>query len=253
MDTFAVYAQILMERIQTIARTQREALDTAAAHIAQAIAQDRRVHVLGTGAHSMMAAEEVLWRAGGLAAWNPILDPGTSLLHGAKRSVSFERMPGYGVAVLNANGVGQSKGEIMVLINAYGIDPMSLDVALECRKRGVEVIAITSTAYGESVPRDSALRHPSGKNLYEVASLVIDSCVPLGDAVIPVEGIEQKVGSASTVLNSFIMNALQAAVVEKLIAEGVEPPVFMSANLPGGDEANRRWETRYGPQARYML
>lgn len=83
MDTFAVYAQILMERIQTIARTQREALDTAAAHIAQAIAQDRRVHVLGTGAHSMMAAEEVLWRAGGLAAWNPILDPGTSLLHGA--------------------------------------------------------------------------------------------------------------------------------------------------------------------------
>ena len=130
---------------------------------------------------------------------------------------------------------------------------MSLDVALECRKRGVEVIAITSTAYGESVPRDSALRHPSGKNLYEVASLVIDSCVPLGDAVIPVEGIEQKVGSASTVLNSFIMNALQAAVVEKLIAGGVEPPVFMSANLPGGDEANRRWKTRYGPQARYML
>ena len=77
--------------------------------------------------------------------------------------------------------------------------------------------------------------------------------MPLGDAVIPVEGIDQKVGSASTVLNSVIMNALQAAVVERLIAKGVEPPVFMSANLPGGDEANRRWEKRYGPQARYML
>lgn len=253
MDTLSVYAQILTERIQAIAQTQREALENAAERIAQAIAQDRRVHVLGTGAHSMMAAEEVLWRAGGLAAWNPILDPGTSLLHGAKRSVSFERMPGYGAAVLNANGVGQTGGEIMVLVNAYGIDPMSLDVALECRARGVEVIAITSTAYGEGVPRDSALRHPSGRNLYEAADLFIDSCVPLGDAVIPVEGIDQKVGSASTVLNSFIINALQAAVVEKLIDKGVEPPVFMSANLPGGDEANRRWEKRYGPQARYML
>lgn len=82
MDTLSVYAQILTERIQAIVQTQREALENAAEHIAQAIAQDRRVHVLGTGAHSMMAAEEVLWRAGGLAAWNPIWIPAQACFTG---------------------------------------------------------------------------------------------------------------------------------------------------------------------------
>lgn len=252
MDVLATYARIMTDMFQAIASTQREPLEKAAGIIASAVAENRRVHVLGTGAHSMMAAEEVLWRAGGLAAWNPIIDPGTSLIHGAKRSVSFERMPGYGIAVLNAYEVGKTAGEVMVLVNAYGIDPMSLDVALECQKRGVCVIAITSRAYGESVPRDSALRHPSGKNLFEVADVFLDCGVPLGDAVIPVEGMEQKVGSASTICNCFLINALQAAVAQRLIARGLEAPVFMSANLPGGDEANQRWETKYAPIARYM-
>lgn len=252
MDVLGVYAEIMTGLIRTISETQKEPLAEAAELIATAIAENRRVHVLGTGAHSMMAAEEVLWRAGGLAAWNPIIDPGTNLIHGAKRSVSFERMPGYGIAVMNAYEVGASPKEVMILVNAYGIDPMSLDVAFECKKRGVSVVAITASEYGNGIDRNSPVRHPSGKNLCEVADIVIDCKVPLGDAVIPVEGFAQKVGSASTICNCFLMNALEAAIVEKLLSMGVEPPVFMSANLPGGDEANKRWENQYGPYARYM-
>ena len=76
--------------------------------------------------------EEVLWRAGGLAAWNPILDPGTSLVHGAKRSVSFERLPGYGLGVLNANRVGETPGETLILVDAYGISPLCLLYTSRC-------------------------------------------------------------------------------------------------------------------------
>lgn len=253
MNTLTLYAKEILLLLESIEQTQKEPLARAGRLIADAIAQNRRVHVLGTGAHSMMAAEEVLWRAGGLAAWNPILDPGTNLVHGAKRSISFERLPGYAVAVLDANNVGSDLGEIMVLVNAYGIDPMCVGAALECHKRGVKVIAITSTAYGQNVPADSPLRHVSGQNLYEVADVFLDSHVPLGDAVIPVDGVEQKIGSASTICNCFLMNALQAEVAAQLVAQGVEPPVFMSANLPGGDEANRRWEEKYGSLSRYML
>lgn len=81
----------------------------------------------------------------------------------------------------------------------------------------------------------------------------IDCGIPLGDAMISVNGFEQMVGSASTILNCFIMNALEGAIVEQLMLLGIDPPVFMSANLPGGDEANKRWETEYGSSARYML
>ncbi len=252
MTILSQFADSITRLIHIIEETQQEPIARAAQLIAQAIADKRRVHVLGTGAHSMMAAEEVLWRAGGLAAWNPILDPGTNLVHGAKRSVSFERMPGYGIAVLNANNVGSTEKEVMVLVNAYGIDPMSLDVAFECHRRGITVIAVTSSSY-ESIPKDSPLRHASRKNLYEVADVFIDCGIPLGDAMISVNGFEQMVGSASTILNCFIMNALEGAIVEQLMLLGIDPPVFMSANLPGGDEANKRWETEYGSSARYML
>ncbi len=252
-EPLRAYQACITELFENILSTQQPALQQAARRLSRAIQEDRRIHILGTGAHSQLAVEEVLWRAGGLAAWNPILDPGTSLVHGAKRSVSFERLPGYGVGVLNANQVGNTPGETMVLINAYGIDPMSLDVALECRRRSVYTIGITSPAYGRSTPADSPIRHPSRKNLFEEVDLLIDSQVPLGDAVGQVPGFAQEVGSSSTLCSCFVMNLLVIATVQELQESGVEPPVFLSANLPQGDAANARWERQYGPRARYLL
>ena len=252
-EPLRAYQACITELFENILSTQQPALQQAARRLSRAIQEDRRIHILGTGAHSQLAVEEVLWRAGGLAAWNPILDPGTSLVHGAKRSVSFERLPGYGVGVLNANQVGNTPGETMVLINAYGIDPMSLDVALECRRRSVYTIGITSPAYGRATPADSPIRHPSRKNLFEEVDLLIDSQVPLGDAVGQVPGFAQEVGSSSTLCSCFVMNLLVIATVQELQESGVEPPVFLSANLPQGDAANARWERQYGPRARYLL
>lgn len=252
-DSLQQYHDVITGLLGRILATQQPAIQQAAQVLYQAIRQERKIHVLGTGAHSQIAVEEVLWRAGGLAAWNPILDPGTHLLNGAKRSVSFERLPGYGIGVLNAYAVGSTPGEVMILINAYGIDPMSLDVALECRRRGVYVIGVTSPAYGRATPPDSPLRHPSKKNLFEEVDLLIDSQAPLGDAVGRVPGFAQPVGSSSSFCSCFVMNLLMIATVQQLQAAGEKPPVFMSANLPQGDAANARWEAKYGPLARYML
>ena len=91
----------------------------AAGVLARAIMADGMIHVIGPGGHSNMAAEEVLWRAGGLAPINAILDPGTNLIHGAKRSNVIERTPGYAASVLNAYRVGMTPGEVIIIINAY--------------------------------------------------------------------------------------------------------------------------------------
>lgn len=236
-----------------IADHEGDNIRKAANIICDAMVQERRVHILGTGAHSQIAVEEVLWRAGGLAAWNPIIDPGTSLVHGAKRSVSFERAEGYGISVLNANAVGSTPEEVMVIVNAYGIDPMSIDVALECRKRKVTTIGVTSPAYGRMISADSPIRHSSRKNLFEEVDVFINSHVPFGDAVVSIDGFMQKVGSASSFCSCFVMNAMVAEIVQELARRNVEPPVFMSANVPGGDKANARWENKYGCFARYLL
>ncbi len=233
--------------------SEEKSIEKAAAVIADAAEKGKMVHVIGPGGHSNMGVEEILWRAGGLAIWNAILDPGTNLIHGAKRSNVIERTPGYAKGVLDAYRVGNEEGEVMVIINAYGINAMTIDTALECRKRGVTTIAVTSSEFAATVPSGHRARHPEGLNLYEIADIYINNHLPLGDAVVEVEGLDQKTGSTSTFCNCFVMNCLVIETVKAMLRKGMKPPVFMSANMPGGDEMNRELEEFYIPKIKHLL
>jgi uncharacterized phosphosugar-binding protein len=213
---------------------------------------DGMIHVIGPGGHSNMAAEEVLWRAGGLAPVNAILDPGTNLIHGAKRSNLIERTQNYAAGVLDAYRVGQTPGEVIIIVNAYGINAMCIDTVLEAQKRKMTSIAITSRAFADRVAPDHPSRHPSGKNLYQEADYFINCHLPYGDAVIEIEGCPQKTGPTSTLCNVFTINLLMIETVRHLAANGVEPPLWRSANLPGGDEANRQLETKWIPRIKHL-
>lgn len=237
------YSEIVCKTVAQIAGEEK-AINEAAQLVADAIKRDELVHVIGPGGHSNMAVEEVLWRAGGLAPIDAILDPGTNVIHGAKRSNIIERCPGYGIKVLDAYGINKP-GEVMIIVNAYGINSMTIDVALECRKRGLKTIAITSDSFARIVPKDAPSRHPSGLNLYENVDVYVNNHLPEGDACIAVEGVSQCMGPMSTFCNCFAMNCVMMKAAEKLAAEGIDPPVWMSANMPGGDAANKALEEKY--------
>lgn len=248
--TSKIYYEAVVSVLRAIEEQEKASIDRAAAVLAEKIAEDRLIHVIGPGGHSNMAVEEVLWRAGGLAPVNGILDAGTNLIHGAKRSNIIERTPGYAKGVLDAYGVGA--GDVLVIVNAYGINAMTIDCALECKKRGVTSVAITSDSFAKTVPKDAPARHPSGLNLYEIADIYINNHLPLGDAVVEIEGMEQKMGPTSTFANSFTINLLMIRTAEKLLAMGIQPPVWTSANLPGGDELNKRYEEKYFPRVKHL-
>lgn len=228
-------------------------LQKGAKAITNAYQEGKTVHVIGPGGHSNMGVEEVLWRAGGLAFWNAILDPGTNLIHGAKRSNIIERTPGYAIGVLDAYRVGKEKGEVIVIINAYGINAMTIDTVLECKRRGVTTIAVTSKGFAQVVPAQHRSRHPSGRNLFEEADIFIDNHLPLGDAVVAFPGFDQKVGSTSTFCNCFVMNCLTVEIIREMLARGIDPPVFMSANMPGGDEHNKALEEHYFLKIKHLM
>ena len=251
-DEIRRYADLVKQIIEGISHEQ-ESIHKAAEAIAKAIAADRMVHIIGTGGHSNMGVEEVLWRAGGLAAWNPILDPGTNLIHGAKRSNFIERTVGYAASVLDAYHVGSKQGEIMIIVNAYGINAMTIDTVLECRRRGVLSIGVTSSSYAKAVHDGARSRHPSNKNLFEEADIFIDNHLPYGDAIIDVEGCEAQMGSTSTFCNCFVMNCLEIETAKVLAGMGIVPPVFKSANIPGGDEFNKSLELKYGLLVKHLL
>lgn len=228
------------------------AIEKAAEAAAESMMRDQLLHVIGPGGHSSMAAEEVLWRAGGLAPVNAILDAGFNLIHGAKRSNIVERTPGYAARVLDAYRVGRVPGEVIVVVNAYGVNAMCVDVALEARKRGMVSIGITSRSFADSLPADHPARHPTGKVLYKEVDHFLDCRLPLGDAVMELAGVPEKTGPTSTFCNTFTINLLMIEIVKRLAAKGMEPPLWRSANMPGGDAANKALEEKYIPRVRHL-
>src|SRR3546814_19573821 len=116
---------------------------------------------------------------------------------------------------------------------------MGIDVALAARARGMISIGITSRSFADSLAPDHPARHPSGKALYREVDHFLDCRLPLGDAVMEIDGVPEKTGPTSTFCNAFTINLLMIETVKRLAAAGVTPPLWRSANMPGGDAANR--------------
>lgn len=226
-----------LEILMAALREQGPNIEKAARMIADCIAAGGVVHVFGSG-HSHMMAEEVFHRAGGLFAFNAMLDINLTTL-GSLNAGMVERAEGYAKVVLTSFGV--RPGEIVVIISNSGINPVPIELANEARKLGAKAIAITSAANY----RNAATRHSSGQKLTDVADLVIDSGVPVGDAILELDGLETKVAASSTALGAALMNAIVAQTTEDLLTLGYPPPAIVSQNVPGGDEHNAALAERY--------
>ena len=242
-----------LEEVQALMRAildERESLDAAAARMAEQIAADRLVHVYGPGGHSNLAAQEIFFRAGGLMHVSAILDEGTLLSGGALRSMAMERTPGYGRLVIADWGLGE--GDLLILVNAYGINAALIDAALEARRRGVFTIGISSRRHAEGTAADHPARHPEKHDLHDVVDLAIDTQVPVGDAVVELPGLGERMAAVSTFANAIALNALVLRTAAKLLDRGFEPPVWRSGNAPGGDAANARNIERFRGRVRRL-
>jgi uncharacterized phosphosugar-binding protein len=243
------YCRKIVSLFESIVADDSDSVRRAAELMGSAIMDDKLIHVIGTGGHSNIGAYEMFWRAGGLVPIDAILDPGTSLIHGALRSNHIERLSGYAKAVLDAYRVEDG---VLIIVNAYGINAMTIDVALEAKRRGIMSIGVTSTSFGEKVPKGHPARHPSGKSLHEIVDVFVDSHMPYGDALVEFEGLDQKVAPSSTLVNCFTVNLLVVETVRFLIERGFKPPLWQSANLPGGEEANREFQDRYRYRIKHL-
>jgi uncharacterized phosphosugar-binding protein len=243
------YLQKVSGLLQEISREQ-PSIQRAAVALADQVAQDHLIHVFGSGGHSLMGAEELMWRAGGLVPINPIFEPSVSVQLGALRSNVLERLPGLMPAVLKLWHL--NSGELIIIVNAYGINAATIDTALEAKRLGLTTLAVTSPHTANLLAKDHLSRHPSGKNLHEIADIWVNSHVPAGDAVVELPGFPQKVSAVSTICNAFTLECIIAETVNELIRRGIEPPVWTSANVPGGEEANRKYVDKYLGKIRYL-
>lgn len=250
MEPTERYHQAVVALLERVVSEESAKIRQVAGVLAEVLSRDNLIYVFGTGGHSYIAAEEMSWRAGGLAAVFPILDPGVSLAYGARRSTAVERVPGYARAVLANYPI--SAEDILIISTSYGINACTIDAALWAKERGVRTVAITSPDFSKNIPSDHPARHPSGKNLFELADYVLDSKMPERDAILQFPGMSAWVSPVSTILNTFVIQALVGETVQALLGMGQSPPVWTSANIPGGDEANRELIARYAPRIRWL-
>lgn len=220
--------------LKKLRETQLPAIEQAAEVLVEATVSGHRIFAFGAS-HSFMLPMEMIYRTGGLMLVNPIYPHGMDLsVKPVTLTSQIERVEGYGRALLEATLAGP--GDVLLIASASGRNPIVIDMALAAGERQVTIIGLVALEYAGR----STSRHSSGKLLPELCDLVIDQCAPYGDAAVETPGLAQKTGPLSTVLGCTIVNALVCEVIARLVAQGVTPPVFLSANLPGGDEHNAR-------------
>jgi uncharacterized phosphosugar-binding protein len=240
------YLELLVNRLGEVKAAEAAPLAEAAQAMAEALTQGGMIWVFGCG-HSAALSMDIFYRAGGLMLVQPIFDQRVLLHHRPVTETSdWERKEGWAPELFQQSGA--RAGDVMIVLSTSGRNGAPVDMAFAAKAAGLKVIAVTSRAYATSQPS----RHSSGKRVHELADIVIDNHSTPGDAELALPGLDQKVGPMSTAVGAAILQGLIVETVANLLARGETPPVFVSANLPGGDEHNQAVLARYRNRIRYL-
>ncbi|GAA2425093.1 SIS domain-containing protein [Streptomyces macrosporus] len=235
--------------IGLLARVREEESETVAAAgklIADAFASGGRVFAFGAG-HSSLPAQDVVYRAGGLAVMNLLPVPGAVGVDVVPATLgsALERVTGLASAVLDTGPV--RAGDVLVVISLSGRNTLPVEMASRARELGLKVIGVTSVAYAEG----TTPRNASGTFLKDHCDVVVDSKIAVGDAELTADGIDAPFAPASTVVTSAIMQAVVATAAGELAARGITPPLLRSGNVDGGHEWNGRVMEEYADRIFY--
>ena len=235
LDAFFSHIQDVLNCFQS---TQGEILQKVASAVADRMEQGGILYVVGSG-HSHMVGEEFYARAGGLACIRLIAPMELTLGEHPMKSTVVERSADYAHVILTQYKITE-KDMVMIVSNS-GRNAMSVDLALELRRRGIPTVAFTSLAHS----RQSTSRHGSGKRLFEICDYVIDNCGCPGDAAMEIPGVRGKMGSTSSIVGMFMAQSLSMLLAQELERRKMEVPVFLSSNLDEGDRWNRHIMEKY--------
>ena len=233
------------EVLERIRGTQLAAIRRAAELIATAAESGGGVHFFDTG----HCSGEAIHRAGGLCMLRPLrfslqvethAAPQRAQETAARREGSRDRLDEE-LAALAVERSDLAPGDVLIMSSVSGKSASVVELALAAQRMGAKVVAITSVTYSRAVRS----RHSSGKRLLEVAEIVVDNCGEVGDAVLDMEGVDTAVAPTSGVAFCYIIWAVVAEAVARMLARGIRPHVYRSINLPDGEEFNAHAEAAY--------
>ncbi|OGV73518.1 MAG: hypothetical protein A3K19_17035 [Lentisphaerae bacterium RIFOXYB12_FULL_65_16] len=232
----------LMDRIEANAAAQT---DAAAEAIVKSLVAGGALYIspLGHGNDG-----DLLHRAGGLMAAQPFSfsfscrDRGNGVERNRPRPEPYDN--GLEQARVAMRGSTMRKGDCLVVGSVSGRTASAVSLAIAAREIGVTVIGITSLEYSGQ----TAAIHSAGKKVDDVSDIVVDNCVPYGDAGMTIEGLEEKAVPMSGVATTLVCWMIKCQVIEKLLARGLKPSYYISANRPDGPDFNKRMQEQFNRQ-----
>ena len=238
-EMFFSKAYKILEKLE---ETQMDNIIQASKVLTDCLQSNGVIHIFGSG-HSKAFAMELVYRAGGLVPMHRVtLDdlairgiiPGEDLM-----APELERNPE------NAHKLWElyqiEPQDAFIIVSNSGRNGTIVEFASMVKEKNMPLIVVTSMEHSKG----TASRHSSGKNLYEFGDIVIDNCGPRGDALLQVEGLPMKACSISSITGAFIAQGLTAEIIKNFKDRGITPPVFISANVDGGDEHNDKLKAKY--------
>jgi uncharacterized phosphosugar-binding protein len=229
-------ARDIMSRIE---ETQIDNIKAAAEAMADSIECGRWVHTFGCG-HATIPIEEMYPRIGGFVGFHPMIElPLTFFTRitgemGVHQFVFLERVEGYGVEIMK--GYNFDPRDTMWVFSHSGINNVNIDVALEAKKKTMKVIAFGSAAEAKG----KQTRHSSGKTIFDIADIVVDTCTPAEDASVSIRDHQDKLGPVSTMAFVTCVWMTVITVAEMLVERGVKLYIHPSHNVPGDTTARQR-------------
>lgn len=232
--------------LQRVRDEEAGAVEAAGTLIADTVADGGRLFAFGAG-HSSLAAQDLVYRAGGLALMNLLAVPGAVGVDvmPATLGSALERVDGLASAVLRSSPA--RSGDVLVIVSLSGRNALPVEMATTARALGLKVIGVTSVAYAA----ETTSRHTSGTYLKDHCDVVLDSKIAIGDAEITLDTVPAPFAPASTVVTSALLQAVMATAAGALADRGIEPPLLRSGNVDGGHEWNGRVFEEYADRIFY--
>jgi len=227
--------------MDNIEQTQINNIRLAAEVMADSIECGRWVHTFGCG-HATLPIEEMYPRIGGFVGFHPMIELPLSFFTritgemGVHQFVFLERVEGYGVEIMK--GYNFDVRDTMWLFSHSGINNVNIDVAIEAKKKGMKVIAFGSAA----LAKGKQTRHSTGKTIFDIADIVVDTCAPVEDASVPLKNNQDKIGPVSTMAFVTCVWMTVTTVAEILAERGAKLYIHPSHNVPGDSTAKERLE-----------
>jgi len=225
-----LYLNRIAALIEHAGRVNEQAFAKVTARLADSLAGGGLIHLFGSG-HSVLPCQEAFPRYGSYVGFNPLTDA-RLMWHnvlgsgGVRELLWLERTEQYIDKFLDHQPL--NPGDSIIVYSHSGRNAAGIETALYAKKRGLFVVAVTSTLMLEK-----AATHSSGKRLADAADMVIDTCSPVEDAIVPIAGWSRPVSGSSTVLAMILTHELIARTAKALAERGVELPTFASPTVPG--------------------